>query len=151
MFFEFQLVIFEKNFSLHFINFNDIEIVLMKKHVTYVLFFTDSKLLSIIFLHHYLHVILAKTVYIAYCNLVGNTGKTPKAFPSLTIDEINHIQDTLPYVNIHMNEILNEAFITMFTLNPDIQDKFFKDYIATAADSDEFKGEEDQRKSILMI
>ena len=82
---------------------------------------------------------------------MGNTGKTPKAFPSLTIDEINHIQDTLPYVNIHMNEILNEAFITMFTLNPDIQDKFFKDYIATAADSDEFKGEEDQRKSILMI
>ena len=46
-----------------------------------------------------------------------------------------------------MNEILNEAFITMFTLNPDIQDKFFKDYIATAADSDEFKGEEDERKS----
>ena len=107
--------------------------------------------MSINFLLHSLYVILAKTVYIAHCDLVGNAGKTPKAFPSLTIDEINHIQDTLPYVNIHMNEILNEAFITMFTLNPDIQDKFFKDYIATAADSDEFKGEEDQRKSILMI
>merc|ERR1739838_1158129 len=73
-----------------------------------------------------------------------NTVKTAKAFPSLTIDEINHIQDTLPYVNIHMNEILNEAFITMFTLNPDIQDKFFKDHIAID-DSDEIKEDQDEQ------
>ena len=56
-------------------------------------------------------------------------GRTPKLLPSLTIDQILNIQETSSYVNTNMNEILTEAFINMFAVNPDIQDKFFKDYI----------------------
>ena len=60
---------------------------------------------------------------------VEKNGRTPRLLPSLTIDQILNIQETSSYVNTHMNEILTEAFINMFAVNPDIQDKFFKDYI----------------------
>ena len=42
----------------------------------------------------------------------------------------NNFQDTLPYVRLNLNLILHDAFINMFTLNPDIKAKFFtfKDY-----------------------
>ena len=43
----------------------------------------------------------------------------------MTKEEIQSIHDTLPYITMHMHEILNEAFVNMFTLNPDIKDKFF--------------------------
>ncbi len=43
----------------------------------------------------------------------------------LSPEETKNIQDTLPYVTMHMHEILNEAFINLFALNPDIKDKFF--------------------------
>ena len=56
-------------------------------------------------------------------------GRTPKLLPFLTIDQILNIKETSSYVNTHMHEILTEAFINMFAVNPDIQDKFFKDYI----------------------
>ena len=68
-----------------------------------------------------------------------------KIIPTLTVEETHHIEDTLPYVNMHMNEILNEAFINMFTLNPDIQDKFFKDY-ATEAETKEPKSDKYESK-----
>eukprot|EP00093_Oithona_nana_P004249 04249.XXX_196266_196911_1 [CDS] Oithona nana genome sequencing. len=45
-------------------------------------------------------------------------------------DEVRDIQDTLPYVRLHLNAILHDAFINMFALNLDIKAKFFtfKDY-----------------------
>ena len=43
----------------------------------------------------------------------------------LTKEEIQSLRDTLPYITMYMHDILNEAFIAMFTLNPDIKDKFF--------------------------
>ena len=42
-----------------------------------------------------------------------------------------------------MNEILTEAFINMFAVNPDIQDKFFKDYIGDV--QNEFDKENDRK------
>lgn len=55
----------------------------------------------------------------------GNVGKQ-----YLTSEEVKNIQDTWPYLQIHLNSILHEAFLSMFTENPDIKDKFFafKDY-----------------------
>ena len=48
----------------------------------------------------------------------------------LKADEVRDIQDTLPYVRLHLNAILHDAFINMFALNLDIKAKFFtfKDY-----------------------
>ena len=56
--------------------------------------------------------------------------KAPTNSQLLKLDEVRDIQDTLPYVRLHLNAILHDAFINMFVLNPDIKAKFFtfKDY-----------------------
>ena len=79
---------------------------------------------------------------------VEKNGRTPRLLPSLTIDQILNIQETSSYVNTHMNEILTEAFINMFAVNPDIQDKFFKDYIGDVQNESD---QEDNRKSLLFL
>ena len=72
-----------------------------------------------------------------------NTGQTTRLLPSLPFVQILNIQETSSYVNTHMNEILTEAFINMFAVNPDIQDKFFKDYIGDVQNESDQK---DNRK-----
>lgn len=58
----------------------------------------------------------------------------PKKQQFLSVDDTKNIQDTLHYVNMHMHEILNEAFLNMFSLNPDIKEKFFAFKDATIED-----------------
>lgn len=48
----------------------------------------------------------------------------------LTMDEVRNLQETWPYIHLHLDSILRETFLALFMDNPDIKDKFFafKDY-----------------------